>query len=297
MPPRPLELADGGLSVDYSHQESVATMLTSQSLCEQDDHCMKPSDLKELRQLEGNEYCIDCGEPNPEWASITLGVFMCLECSGKHRALGTHVSKVRSVRMDSWSEEIISLMKCGGNKDCVKFLKKHGLRGSHTIAERYDCAAGMLYQQVLIARRDGLPEPTEMPDYTPNRRKSIKSLQGFGSQHNLAAERTFEPSSPVSPILNNIKRISLNNAKALGERGKQVEDALKNNTKVIGQAVNALFRLSQVKEPTLDESNHGDNGEEFELADDIVKESKSLQSFGSISIGTETVSSVSEDES
>lgn len=87
MTPRPLEITNDGVGagVDYSHQEAVATMLTSQHLCEQDDHCMSPSDLKELRKLEGNNFCIDCGTASPDWASITLGIFMCLDCSGKHR--------------------------------------------------------------------------------------------------------------------------------------------------------------------------------------------------------------------
>lgn len=231
--------------------------------------------------------------------------------------MGTHVSKVRSVRMDAWPDEIIQLMKRGGNKECVKFLKKHGLRGSHSISERYDCAAGMLYQNVLVARRDGLPEPTELPDYTPTRKKSIckMSLQGIGSQHNRTTDKTpFEPSSPVSPILDNLKRISISNAKALEKKGKQVEDALKNN-KVFGKAVDAFKRLSLVASLTLDgpdsdHANEDENGEEdvdedgeeeLEFANDsdvaLVKESQPRGLFSSGSSLTEALSSVSEDES
>lgn len=83
--------------------------------------------------------------------------------------------------MDSWSPEQLGLMKCGGNKQCVKFLKQHGLRRYHTIAERYDCAAAMWYQQILKARRDGEEEPKEMPDYTPTKKRATReSIIGFG---------------------------------------------------------------------------------------------------------------------
>ena len=51
------------------------------------------------------QICCDCDEKNPQWASVSFGTFMCLECSGRHRALGVHISFVRSVTMDSWSDK------------------------------------------------------------------------------------------------------------------------------------------------------------------------------------------------
>jgi len=46
---------------------------------------------------------------DPEWASINLGIFVCIECSGVHRNLGTHISKVRSLRLDVWTDELIQV--------------------------------------------------------------------------------------------------------------------------------------------------------------------------------------------
>ncbi|XP_017108744.2 centaurin-gamma-1A isoform X1 [Drosophila bipectinata] len=67
------------------------------------------------QRVPGNGYCVDCGAPNPEWASLNLGVLMCIECSGVHRNLGSHISKVRSLGLDDWPSPHLSVMLAIGN--------------------------------------------------------------------------------------------------------------------------------------------------------------------------------------
>ena len=55
--------------------------------------------LEQLRGVAGNVACADCGRADPDWASINLGVLLCIECSGAHRRLGVHVSKARPTRL------------------------------------------------------------------------------------------------------------------------------------------------------------------------------------------------------
>ncbi|CAL4062724.1 unnamed protein product [Meganyctiphanes norvegica] len=66
--------------------------------------------------VPGNLHCIDCNAPNPEWASINLGILMCIECSGIHRNLGSHLSKVRSLYLDEWPPGPLSVMMALGNE-------------------------------------------------------------------------------------------------------------------------------------------------------------------------------------
>ncbi|XP_056317171.1 arf-GAP with coiled-coil, ANK repeat and PH domain-containing protein 1 [Danio aesculapii] len=71
--------------------------------------------LEEVQAISGNCQCCDCGEPGPDWASINLGITLCITCSGIHRSLGVHFSKVRSLTLDSWEPELVKLMCELGN--------------------------------------------------------------------------------------------------------------------------------------------------------------------------------------
>lgn len=48
-----------------------------------------------IRKVDGNQECADCGAADPDWASLTFGITLCIECSGIHRQMGVHISKVR----------------------------------------------------------------------------------------------------------------------------------------------------------------------------------------------------------
>ena len=72
--------------------------------------------ISNLLYVPGNDVCADCGSANPKWASTSLGVFMCIECSGIHRSLGVHISTVKSVELDTWEEGMVDFMRQTGNK-------------------------------------------------------------------------------------------------------------------------------------------------------------------------------------
>jgi Arf-GAP/SH3 domain/ANK repeat/PH domain-containing protein len=68
---------------------------------------------------EGNKWCADCGSSSKvEWVSINLGIVLCIECSGIHRSLGTHISKIRSLTLDvhSFSNDIVEILLQIGNR-------------------------------------------------------------------------------------------------------------------------------------------------------------------------------------
>lgn len=95
-----------------SHLERTSRNLNQQRSCNKSE---KPIDV--LRRVIGNDKCADCGAPEPDWASLNLGVLVCIECSGVHRNLGVHISKVRSLTLDVkvWEPSVITLFQSLGN--------------------------------------------------------------------------------------------------------------------------------------------------------------------------------------
>lgn len=71
--------------------------------------------LSSLLKDDDNKYCVDCDAKGPRWAAWNLGIFLCIRCAGIHRNLGVHISKVKSVNLDTWTPEQVAMMMEMGN--------------------------------------------------------------------------------------------------------------------------------------------------------------------------------------
>ncbi|KAG1746883.1 hypothetical protein EDB19DRAFT_1894104 [Suillus lakei] len=86
--------------------------------------------LKDLVKQSDNKVCADCKRNDPRWASWNLGVFLCIRCSGIHRGMGTHISRVKSVDLDIWTPEQMESIQKWGNRRANLYWESH-LKSGH----------------------------------------------------------------------------------------------------------------------------------------------------------------------
>ncbi|OHS99798.1 ARF GAP-like zinc finger-containing protein [Tritrichomonas foetus] len=108
-----------------------------------------PQELETILNLPGNNKCFDCGKSNPKWAGINYGILLCLECCGKHRALGTHISFIRSLELDKWKKNHVDLMIHGGNEKATEFFTSHDICNL-PINDKYNHPYASLYSSNLF---------------------------------------------------------------------------------------------------------------------------------------------------
>ncbi|EKM59301.1 uncharacterized protein PHACADRAFT_249704 [Phanerochaete carnosa HHB-10118-sp] len=159
--------------------------------------------LQELIKNEelGNKKCIDCGNPNPQWASLSFAVFLCLQCAGVHRGFGVHISFVRSVSMDTWHEEQIKRMKLGGNAPFKKSMQEYpadgGWKDGMSSYDTYHTWAATQYREKLDADLAGKPwSPSSPPAGTAAPSGSLSPPNRPGSAQGLRKSRASTRNTP-----------------------------------------------------------------------------------------------------
>ncbi|KAG6607848.1 putative ADP-ribosylation factor GTPase-activating protein AGD5, partial [Cucurbita argyrosperma subsp. argyrosperma] len=148
--------------------------------------------LEGLLKLPENRECADCKAKGPRWASVNLGIFICMQCSGIHRSLGVHISKVRSATLDTWLPEQVTFIQSMGNEKANSYWEAE-------LPPNYDRVGienfiRAKYEDKRWVSKDGKPRsPSQVQEERPSlhgQRPAERSGSGYsGHSENLFEER------------------------------------------------------------------------------------------------------------
>ncbi|KAF3689735.1 Arf-GAP with GTPase, ANK repeat and PH domain-containing protein 2 [Channa argus] len=171
-------------------QAIESQILASLQLCESSKYKVRKNSqseavvLQAIRNARGNNFCVDCDAPNPTWASLNLGALICIECSGIHRNLGTHLSRVRSLDLDDLPRELTLVLSAIGNHmvNSIWEARTLGHRKPAPDATREEREPWIRakYEQKLFVAPLSPPTPSEGPDITLSGRLLLAVME-----HNL----------------------------------------------------------------------------------------------------------------
>eukprot|EP00566_Odontella_aurita_P016454 CAMPEP_0113530930 /NCGR_PEP_ID=MMETSP0015_2-20120614/3218_1 /TAXON_ID=2838 /ORGANISM="Odontella" /LENGTH=258 /DNA_ID=CAMNT_0000429717 /DNA_START=365 /DNA_END=1140 /DNA_ORIENTATION=- /assembly_acc=CAM_ASM_000160 len=159
-----------------------------------------------LAGIAGNTRCVDCGDLNPDWASVSFGALLCLKCSGHHRNLGVKTSFVRSVSMDHWSHSQILRMLEGGNHQLSQFFARHRLP-AHSGTHRYRTVAARFYREKLAEHAEQVVEKGEYRGREHARESAARSPSTKSSSRSAPSQLTPEgkPRCSSAPRLEKVE--------------------------------------------------------------------------------------------
>lgn len=219
--------------------------------------------LQDIKNMPGNGVCADCCSNEPVWASINLGVTLCIGCSGIHRNLGVHISKVRSIELDTWEMEQCLLMLQLGNTKVnsiyeYKVIEPHiKPSNSETLSDNEVWIRAKYEEKLFLENREFInanKRPKSSGSNSLYKGTSISydpsSLTGGGSSSVKLRAKRENAMRPLSKIFQNMNR------KKRGGSDGTADIDTDHDTEMDDRAMSPQYAPLGTEEPNGDSETH-----------------------------------------
>ena len=171
--------------------------------------------MKNILSIPSNQSCFDCGSKRPRWASPYLGIILCMECAGRHRGFGTHISFVKSTDLDKWNKKQLKSLELTGNFYMKKQFEKLKIPKINSI---YDYNNELIFQirkdiENLVKENLKPEDYSNLDEIRNNENKIIKN--DTNRYNNNDIDNNQDEQKKLKPVKFNVKKVDSSNKKEI----------------------------------------------------------------------------------
>lgn len=220
------------------------------------DNEIRDEIMEEIILKKSNQSCFDCGSHLPRWSSPYLGILLCIECAGRHRGYGTHISFIKSIDLDKWNKKQLKSLELTGNLYAKKLFEDYGIPKIDSI---YDYNSNKI-MEIRKEIENLVKEKLKPTDYMHKKNKENKTIEK--EEGNINTKYNLDNKENEENLLKPIKFEIKNNKKDKDEKKGKEDKKIHKRNKI--KKIDIDFNFDDYEEIPNDKTKNDEKNKEEE---------------------------------